>query len=392
MNAFPDLMKRRLLQLSFLLLPIGALRAAQETRDVVMTVKGIEIPILIITPSSGKGSFPVVYNVHGGGWNGGTKTVVPPASVPPEAKFLSDELGIVYVGLAYRCKVQQGTFELAMEDLRASIQWFEARAATYKADPSVVGLTGDSAGAPLSALLAQGLPSCAAYVGFFGVYNFTNNKESLFPDETACALYGLSSPEQKLASSAFHNIRKNPPAALLFHGGKDILTHSSQSIRFAEKLREQGGQAEAIIFTEVNHSYFNPRYPVEYKTTMLKIAELYAKNFKLNPSKLDALPAKLDKMLSPFFPVDEIKLQAVLGVWKGVTETLAFNGEGEGTLTKHKDNSRPFTYIVSGNTILVDLGKTKETYFMQRDFREIYKVHPEGRFAGNKEYYQKQPR
>ena len=40
-------------------------------------------------------------------------------------------LFIVYVGLAYRCKVQRGNFELAMEDLRASIQWFEARAATY---------------------------------------------------------------------------------------------------------------------------------------------------------------------------------------------------------------------------------------------------------------------
>lgn len=53
---------------------IGDLPAAQESHDVVMTVEGIEIPILNITPSEGKGPFPVVYNVHGGGWNGGTKT------------------------------------------------------------------------------------------------------------------------------------------------------------------------------------------------------------------------------------------------------------------------------------------------------------------------------
>ena len=172
-------------------LSLGSLPAAQESRDVVMTVNGIEIPILIVTPSSGKGPFPVVYHVRGGGWNGGTETVVPPASVTPEAKFLSDELGIVYVGLAYRCKLQHGTFQLAMDDLRASIQWFEARAATYKADTTVVGLTGGSAGTPLSAMLAQEMPSCAAYVGLFGVYDFTNNKESLFPDETACELYGL---------------------------------------------------------------------------------------------------------------------------------------------------------------------------------------------------------
>ncbi|QTN32056.1 alpha/beta hydrolase fold domain-containing protein [Akkermansiaceae bacterium] len=380
-------MKLTFALLACLLMPLGA---AQETRDIVMSVNGIEIPILIITPSSGKGPFPVVYNVHGGGWNGGTETVVPPASVPPEAKFLSDELGIVYVGLAYRCKVQKGTFKLAMEDLRASIQWFEARAATYKADTSLIAFTGGSAGTPLSAMLAQEMPSCAAYVGLFGVYDFTNNKESLFPDEKACSLFGLSSPEQKLASSAFHHIRKNPPATLLFHGGKDILTHSSQSIRFAEKLRGQGGQAEAVIFPEMNHGYFNPRYPAEYKATTLKIAGLYAENLKLEKSKVDALPAKLDRILSPFFPVDEIKPAAIAGQWKGETDTLAFQAGGAGTRTDPKNTSRPFTYKISGNTILVDFGKTKETYYMQRDLRVIYKFHPEGRFAGNKQWYQKQ--
>ena len=140
----------------------------------------------------------------------------------------------------------------------------------------------------------------------------------------------------------------------------------------------------------MNHGYFNPRYPAEYKTTTLKIAGLYAENLKLERSKLDALPAKLDKMLAPFFQTDEIKPEAILGQWKAETETLAFKAGGEETLTKNKDNSRPFTYIVSGNAIVVDLGKTKETYFMQRDLREIYKVHPEGRFAGKKEWYQKQ--
>jgi dienelactone hydrolase len=325
--------------------------------------------------------------VHGGGWNGGTETVVPPAAVTPAAKFLSDELGIVYVGLAYRCKVQHGTFELAMEDLRASIQWFGARAATYKANTSLVGFTGDSAGTPLSAMLAQETPSCATYVGFFGVYDFTNNKESLFPDEKACELYGLSTQEQKIKSSAFHHIRKNPPSTLLFHGGKDILTHPSQSIRFAEKLREQGGQAEAIIFPDVNHSYFNPRYPAEYKTTTLKIAALYAENLKLDTSKVDKLPAKLDKMLSRFYPVSGIKPAALIGRWQGENEMLEFRKDGAGMQTNPKNTRQPFTYTISGNAITVKQGEISESYFMQADLREIYKVVPEGRFAGNRKWY-----
>ena len=369
------------------LLSLKLASAARETREIVMTVDGIKIPILIVTPESGTGPFPVVYSVHGGGWNGGTETVVPPAAVTPAAKFLSDELGIVYVGLAYRCKVQHGTFELAMKDLRASIQWFGARAATYKANTSLVGFTGDSAGTPLSAMLAQETPSCATYVGFFGVYDFTNNKESLFPDEKACELYGLSTQEQKLKSSAFHHIRKNPPSTLLFHGGKDILTHPSQSIRFAEKLREQGGQAEAIIFPDVNHGYFNPRYPAEYKTTTLKIAELYAENLKLDQSKLDKLPAKLDKMLSRFYPMSGIKPAALIGRWQGENEMLEFRKDGAGMQTNPKNTRQPFTYTISGNAITVKQGEISESYFMQADLREIYKVVPEGRFAGNRKWY-----
>lgn len=383
MNVHPILSRT----LACCVLSLGSLPAAQESRDVVMTVNGIEIPILIVTPSSGKGPFPVVYHVRGGGWNGGTETVVPPASVPPEAKFLSDELGIVYVGLAYRCKVQHGTFQLAMDDLRASIQWFEARATTYQADTSVVGLTGGSAGTPLSAMLAQEMPSCAAYVGLFGVYDFTNNKESLFPDETACELYGLSTPEQKLASSAYHHLRKNPPATLLFHGGKDILTHSSQSIRFAEKLREQGGQADAIIFPDLNHGYFNPRYPAEFKATTLKIAALYAENLKLDKSKVDKLPAKLDKMVSRFFPVSEIKPAVLIGRWKGENDTLEFLKGGAGMKTIPGKTNQPFTYEISGNAITVKQGESSESYFMQADLQEIYKVVSEGRFAGNRVWY-----
>jgi dienelactone hydrolase len=291
------------------------------------------------------------------------------------------------VGLAYRCKVQHGTFELAMEDLRASIQWFEARAATYKADTSLVGFTGDSAGTPLSAMLAQETPSCATYVGLFGVYDFTSNKESLFPNEKACELYGLSSREQKLKSSAFHHIRKNPPATLLFHGGKDILTHPSQSIRFAEKLRERGGQAEAVIFPELNHGYFNPRYPEEFKTTTLKIAALYAENLKLDKSKVDKLPSKLDKMLSRFHPVSGIKPAALIGRWQGESDLLEFRKGGAGMQTNPKNKRQPFTYTISGNAITVKQGEISESYFMQADLREIYKVVPEGRFAGNRKWY-----
>ena len=108
--------------------------------------------------------------MHGGGWNGGTENSVPDASVYSGLRYLSDELGVIHVGLAYRCKLQ-GEFQDGLEDLRVSIKWFEERAENYGADLSKVGFSGGSAGTPLSALLAQEMPTCQTYTGFIDEAN-----------------------------------------------------------------------------------------------------------------------------------------------------------------------------------------------------------------------------
>lgn len=224
----------------------GSALGSNVSEEIAFTVDGMEIPIIVVAPDKGSGPFPVVYHVHGGGWNGGTENSVPDASVYSGLRYLSDELGVIHVGLAYRGKLQ-GDFQDGLEDLRASIKWFEERADDYGANLSKVGLSGGSAGTPLSALLAQEMPTCKTYTGFFGVYDLLDNDASLFPNEEACVAYGLSEKEQKRKASAFYNLRAHPPASLLFHGGKDILTHPTQSLRYAERLKQQGAIAEANL-------------------------------------------------------------------------------------------------------------------------------------------------
>ena len=103
-------------------------------------------------------------------------------------------MGIIYVGLAYRCK-EEGTFQDAPEDLHTSIACFEARAKQFHADTNRVGLTGGSAGTPFSTLLAEEIPACKTYIGLFGVYDFLNNTNSLFPEAAAYKNYGLDTPK-----------------------------------------------------------------------------------------------------------------------------------------------------------------------------------------------------
>ena len=381
-------MKKHFGSFLFFTLTVLSASASQETNAVALVVKGISIPIKIMTPSQGKGPFPVVFNVHGGGWNDGTATEVPPPSFPPDSKILCDKLGIIYVGLAYRCKAE-GTFQDALEDLRASIAWFEARADQFHADTNRIGLTGGSAGTPLSALLAEEIPACKTYVGLFGVYDFLNNTNSLFPEEAAYKIYGLETPEAKRAGSAYYHLRAHPPATLLFHGAHDILINPQQTVRFGDKLKAQGASVEVTIYPNANHGYYSPRNPEEFKDSTLKIAKLYSQYLAQTAFDSASLAADLDKMLARYFPLAEIPLKAVVGIWKGKRDQLEFLADGTGKSTHLRGKTRPFTYEISGGTINVTMDQVTTKYFMQKDQRAIYFIYPDGRFAGRKEAFGK---
>ena len=190
--------------------------AAKVIDAIATKAGGYDIPIKIMLPDNATEKSPVFFFVHGGGWNGGTETAVPKASVPNDASYLCDRMGIIYVGLAYRCKGNKGTFALAIEDLEASITWFLSRANEYNADVSRIGFGGGSAGTTLSAILAQRTPNCKLYVGSEGMYNIVDQVEDLsfFPTKEGKELYGLNTEEQRLAASPFYHIRNYSLAAI----------------------------------------------------------------------------------------------------------------------------------------------------------------------------------
>ena len=90
---------------------------------------------------------------------------VPPARMHNDANYLADQLGVIYVGLAYRCKGNSATFSDAIEDLEASVQWFFDNADTYNADLTRIGFGGASAGSTLAAVMAQRYKNCKLFSG-----------------------------------------------------------------------------------------------------------------------------------------------------------------------------------------------------------------------------------
>ena len=222
--------------LFFLIIVIQKEATSQIINEIATKVSGYEIPILIHLPSNNEVTkSPVYFFVHGGGWNGGDENLVPNARLPADSDFLANNLGIIYVGLAYRCKGNNATFENAIEDLEASVKWFCDNASRFNADISRIAFGGASAGSTLSAILAQKYKNCKVYIGFEGMYNLVDHsvKLSPFPSYEARKKYGLDSKAKSKKASAYYNLRNNPTNSLLIHGDSDMLCHYSQSQKIA---------------------------------------------------------------------------------------------------------------------------------------------------------------
>jgi acetyl esterase len=91
----------------------------------------------------GKGPFPAVIVVHGGGFDQGTKT----SYVGPLLEVLTNA-GFAWVSIDYRMAPQY-RFPQPVEDVNAAIRWVKANAKAYNLDPAKLVLSGESAGAYL---------------------------------------------------------------------------------------------------------------------------------------------------------------------------------------------------------------------------------------------------
>jgi len=341
---------------------------AQKTIDTIATKGGgYDIPIKIQLPKKSIEKSPIFFFVHGGGWNGGTQKEVPPATISGDANFLVNELGIIYVGLAYRCKGNNATFADAINDLESSVKWFLDNADRFNADTSRIGFGGASAGSTLSAVMAQKYPNCMVYIGSEGMYNLVDHdeKESPFPSAEARKIYGLDTTEKSKMASAFYNLKENPPASLLLHGKEDRLCHYTQSIKFAEKIKEAGGKAKVMLYDEINHTCLSAAYPDVFKKSVLEIATLFISEFKIKNKKIETIQIALDKQLENQYPTKDITESKIIGSWKFNNEDLVFKPNGKGE-QKNNNNVKEFNYTIENDSIKIITENQKERLFFLR--------------------------
>ena len=341
---------------------------AQKTLDTIATKGGTyDIPIKIQLPKKSIEKSPIFFFVHGGGWNGGTQNEVPPATISGDANFLVNELGIIYVGLAYRCKGNNATFADAINDLESSVKWFLDNADRFNADTTRIGFGGASAGSTLSAVMAQKYPNCKVYIGSEGMYNLVDHdeKESPFPNTEARKIYGLDTAEKSKIASAFYNLKENPPASLLLHGKEDRLCHYTQSIKFAKKIKKAGGKAKVMLYDEINHTCLSAAYPDVFKKSVIEIANFFISEFKIKNKNIETIQTALDKQLENQYPSKNVTESKIIGSWKLNNENIVIKPNGKGE-QKNNNNVQEFNYIIENDTIKIITENQKERLFFLR--------------------------
>jgi acetyl esterase/lipase len=214
---------------------------------------------------------PVVFWIHGGGWQGGEKT-----SVQLKPKFFTD-MGYVFVSTNHRY-VKAAPMNEIFADIAKSLHWTHDHVAEFGGDPNRVIIMGHSSGAQLAAYLAiderplkaEGL-SLSMFKGCVPVDADTFDIPAVIAMASA-ARQAAGKPEPKYGHreifggkpelwadySATQHVAagKGIPPFLILYDSASALT-PDQAKRLESALTSKGISAKAFGATNTNHGKIN---------------------------------------------------------------------------------------------------------------------------------------
>jgi arylformamidase len=247
--------------------------AQKLTADVPYLDGGNERHLLdIYTPgNSTDRKLPVMFWIHGGGWQAGNKS-----DVALKPKVLT-ERGFVFVSTNYRL-LPEVTMDVLIRDVAASFGWVHRNIARYGGDPNRIYVGGHSAGAQLAAIICTDgrylkeqsvsfdvLRGCVPVDG--DTYDIP---KIIMTAEHRQALYGGkmftfghrqkfgNDPEKHLDFSAVTHVAKGrgiPPFLLLYFTGNPDTR--AQANRLAEVLKAADVPVTVFGKGNTNHSQLN---------------------------------------------------------------------------------------------------------------------------------------
>lgn len=260
-----------LVGMCWLSLAMPSVDAQQLTADVPYVEAGHARQVLDIYTSDGARNQPVVFWIHGGGWQVGDKS-----SVQIKPKWFTDR-GYVFVSTNYRL-LPEVTMEELVRDIAKSLAWVHGNIAKQGGDPRRIFVMGHSAGAQLAALIctddrylaAEGVPM-EVLRGCVPVDGDTYDVPAMIlTAEMRQTLHGLplptvghrvkfgNDPRKHIELSAVTHVAADkgiPPFLILHVAGHPDVT--AQALRLNAALRQANVPSRVFGARESTHNKLN---------------------------------------------------------------------------------------------------------------------------------------
>jgi len=212
-----------------------------------------------------KGPAPIVINIHGGGWNHGTKE-----SQTGFSTFF--KAGFAVANIEYRL-TPQATAPAAVEDARCALAYIVKNAAALNVDVNKIVIMGGSAGghlALMAGLLAndhrfdgncKGVENIkvAAIIDKYGITDV--NDWAYGPritSKSATRWLGDKAKDAEFVKSVspINYVNKNNPPVFIVHGDADPVVPYQQSVDLHKKLQEAGVKTQFVTIPGGLHGNF----------------------------------------------------------------------------------------------------------------------------------------
>jgi acetyl esterase/lipase len=243
----------------------------------------------IYLPDEGDGPFPVVLDIHGGGFEMGDKR----NDVHLNSLLRGLERGYAVVSVNYRLS-GEAIFPAGLQDVKVAIRWLRANGEAYHLDRDRIAAWGGSSGGNYAAMicltanvpeledLSLGNPEMPCYVqaavDWFGPTDFLKMDEQLAenglvgpgdhneadsPESKYLGAKITEIPEKVRLANPMTYIHADMPPILIQHGRLDPLVPVQQSICFAQELEKRVGPDRFEFDILENAGHGDPLFETE---------------------------------------------------------------------------------------------------------------------------------
>lgn len=231
-------------------------------------VDDTELLLDVAWPTSGKGPYPAIVFLYGGGWTGGFRGMLV-ANIREAAKR-----GYVAIAPDYRLVVKNiqddtysNQFPAAVHDVMCAVRWLRANAEQYNVDQNKIGAHGFSAGGHLALMLgvtdsSDGWESEGEYADFSSKVQAVVSsagptdlkrcaETSIVIAEALLGFIGGTTeqvPDLYKKASPITYVSSDDAPALLIQGSQDNWIPYEQAVLFSAEMQSVGVPYTVVFF------------------------------------------------------------------------------------------------------------------------------------------------